>query len=825
MSANPKRRGIQEIAPWATMVTPEVILDKDGSLLTLYTFEGVDADSPNSDEISAARDNLDHACKNFDHRITAWWRMSHRRVRGEIGGHFSSEMDQRVDAINQRSVGSGKYFRNTHSLALAYTPETGINKLFEKIAYHITVGGKSVPIALLETIKDMVFARSAFVFDMERITSDIKRFEGILDAFKGGVARLKMKRLQLQNALAFLHQTANPSVPPRRVRYPVTMLDTHLTESFVTYGAEHIMFESAYGTRYAKIISVKEWMGFQEAALDVLADVDAEFDVCVMFRFLSTSKAQAYIEKMRKFYKVAAFSPVKILKSFFSKDEKKESMENEKGREILAEEAENALARLIADGQQYGFVNVSVVIYGDTIEECDDNAREIVGRIGNAGFGVLIEKRNLPAAWASTLPGRWDQQKRLQFVETPVVSDIAPVRGVAEGSDVNQWLTQQLGRKVGPLTLLPTRHRTLQRITLHDPSGKSHTLIVGPIGAGKTIFLNFLVSQTGRFAPRRIKFDKNRSTRIPTMFADGKFVDATGKFAAATQVNPLSMLVDPRHYTYVSGWVQMAIEGDGEDFRCTPQQERTIYERVVTLAQGYGSEFWTLSFLTTLLPVELRERLQIWTKGEKNGRFFDHVEDAFSLSDDLAIEMGELFESYPVAAALFMDYAFYRISQWLDGKRVTIIEVEECGFFFRYPRFYARLEMWAVTIRGLNGTLVMATQSLSQLERVPNFEILKENIQNFFFLPNRDARNNKRLYRDVFGLTDDQIDMISDGIPNRDYLWVTPDHSRMLQAKFPKEALAILRADGAAQRTLDKHLATGSPTWREDYLQEIATVD
>lgn len=140
MSARTKRRAIQEIAPWATMVTPEVVLDKDGSLLTLYTFEGVDADSPNSDEISAARDNLDHACKNFDHRITAWWRMSHRRIRGEIGGQFLSEMDRRVDAINLESVGSGRYFRNTHSLALAYTPETGINKLFEKIAYHITVG-------------------------------------------------------------------------------------------------------------------------------------------------------------------------------------------------------------------------------------------------------------------------------------------------------------------------------------------------------------------------------------------------------------------------------------------------------------------------------------------------------------------------------------------------------------------------------------------------------------------------------------------------------------------------------------------------------------
>ena len=45
------RRPIQEIAPWATMVTPELVLDKDGSLLTVFTFEGVDADSPNAARI------------------------------------------------------------------------------------------------------------------------------------------------------------------------------------------------------------------------------------------------------------------------------------------------------------------------------------------------------------------------------------------------------------------------------------------------------------------------------------------------------------------------------------------------------------------------------------------------------------------------------------------------------------------------------------------------------------------------------------------------------------------------------------------------------
>ncbi|CAE6837441.1 Type IV secretion system protein virB4 [Paraburkholderia aspalathi] len=812
-------RSIQEIAPWATMVTPELVLNKDGSLLTTFTFGGIDADSPNTADISAARDNLDRACKNFDHRVTAWWRLAHRRVKGEIEGEFATDIDERIDSINRKHVGSGKYFRNTHSLALAYTPETGVNKIFDKIAYHMTVGGKSMFSAIIEAAKDSILARSAFVFDIERLTTDIKRFELVLDAFKGSVTRLRMKRLPLQDSLAFLHQSANPSVPPRRIRYPVTMLDSHLTETMITIGADTLMFDSAYGKRYARIVAVKEWLGFQEAALDILAEVDAELDVCVMFRFLDTAKATSYIEKIRKFYKIAAFNPWAILKAYFSKEEQK----NDKGRERLADEAEDALEKLVADGQQYGFANVSVIVYGDTFKECEDATSAVVGKIGSAGFGVIVERDNVFAAWSSTLPGRWDQQRRLQFVETAAASDIVPLRSVSEGGTVNEWLTQQSGQKTGPLTMLPTRHKTLQRVNLHRPGGASHLLVLGPIGMGKSIILNFLMSQTGRHGARRVRFDKDRSTRIPTVLAGGRFIDATGRFEAATSVNPLSLLHDKEHYPYVAEWVQMAIEDD--QFRCTKPQERTIFQAVETLGDGYGPELWTLSHLNTLLPDELREWLAVWTQGEKNGRFFDHVEDAFALSDDISIEMGDLFQNFPVAAALFMDYAFYRIAQWLDGKRYTVIEVEEAGFFFQNERFYKRLEIWAVTIRKLNATLMMATQSLAQVARIADFEVLKENIPNIIYLPNPDAKNNLHLYQDKFGLTPDQITMISDAVPNRDYLWVTPDQTRMLQASFAKETLAVLRSDGRAQAVLDKHYTSGAPGWREAYLREMVTLD
>lgn len=809
-----KRRPLQEIVPWLTPVTPGLVLDKDGSLLANFDFSGVDADSANTNDITSARDQLDQACRSLDGRITAWWRVRHRRTIGYIGGDFDSPSDARLDALNRANSTTGKFFRNTHSLSLSYTPESGINKIFDKVSYHMMVGGKNIGQAIWETLKDTLLARSAFVFDLEKTNSDIKRFEGMLDAFTGGVTRIGLRRLTMQDGFAALHQTANPSVPPRRIRFPMTLLDSHLTESEVSVGAEQLLFESAHGKRYAAIVAVKEWLGFQEAALDSLLQLDAELDVCVLYRFLGNADAAKYIEKIRRFFKMASFNLWAIIRTYVSQQEQ----EPDEGRQQLADEAGEALKRLTATGQQHGFANISIIVYGATETECADAVSEVVGAMTNAGFGTIVEKANLMAAWNSTMPGRWDKQRRLQFVETPAVSDIAPLRSVLEGPTHNAWLTDKSGVLTPPLTCLPTRHRTLQRVDMHEPGGNGHVLILGPIGAGKSVFLNFLVSQAGRHHPRRIRFDKDRSTRITTVLGGGTFIDITGKFQAATRCNPLSLLGDSGSHTYLTDWLILALEDEG--FRASPAQRTGLFEAVQILA-GYPRERWTLGNLITLLHAELRERLQIWTAGGQYGHFFDHVDDAFEVSDDLSIEMGDLFLHYPRVAALFMDYAFYRISKAMDGVRFTIIEVEEAGFFFQNERFYARLEMWITTIRKLNGVIWMATQSLRQVARVKNFEILKDNIANLIYLPNNQAATSKDLYCDVFGLTEDQVQMVNDAVPNRDYLWITKAQTRMLQTNFTPEMVASLRSDGYAQAVFDRHFASGEPDWQDRYVREI----
>ncbi|WP_204279293.1 hypothetical protein, partial [Enterobacter asburiae] len=80
------------------------------------------------------------------------------------------------------------------------------------------------------------------------------------------------------------------------------------------------------------------------------------------------------------------------------------------------------------------------------------------------------------------------------------------------------------------------------------------------------------------------------------------------------------------------------------------------------------------------------------------------------------------------------------------------------------------METWLTTTRKLNGAVWMATQSLRQIARITDFEVLKETIANFIYLPNSLANTSKNLYCDTFGLTVDQVQMINDAVPNRDYL-------------------------------------------------------
>jgi len=63
--------------------------------------------------------------------------------------------------------------------------------------------------------------------------------------------------------------------------------------------------------------------------------------------------------------------------------------------------------------------------------------------------------------------------------------------------------------------------------------------------------------------------------------------------------------------------------------------------------------------------------------------------------------------------------------------------------------------------------------------------------------------------------------LISDAVPNRDYLLITTTQTRMLQTSFSDEMVAMLRSDGVAQSICDKHYTSGDADWQDRYVREM----
>ena len=98
------------------------------------------------------------------------------------------------------------------------------------------------------------------------------------------------------------------------------------------------------------------------------------------------------------------------------------------------------------------------------------------------------------------------------------------------------------------LTVLVTSARSAFHFSLHasdptDPEGGSrkdtgHTLICGPTGSGKTVFIGFLVAMLTRQGAAQVIFDKDRGLEILVRALGGEYCPL--KNGEPTGFNPLS---------------------------------------------------------------------------------------------------------------------------------------------------------------------------------------------------------------------------------------------------------------------------------------------
>ena len=165
--------------------------------------------------------------------------------------------------------------------------------------------------------------------------------------------------------------------------------------------------------------------------------------------------------------------------------------------------------------------------------------------LADTGMLVAREDLALEAAFWAQLPGNFPFRPRKAPITSRNFAAMSPFHNYPAGrAEGNHW--------GAALTLLVTSARSPYHFSLHasnhrDPDGGSrkdtgHTLLCGPTGSGKTVFIGFLISLLARQGVTQVVFDKDHGLEILVRALGGDYFPLNN--GVPTGFNPLQLPAD-----------------------------------------------------------------------------------------------------------------------------------------------------------------------------------------------------------------------------------------------------------------------------------------
>lgn len=784
---------------------------KDGSLLSVLAFDGLDFWTGDPEARDRHTDRLGRALELLGERTALWWSVDRypANVPALSPDVPLSTVSARLERLHEESLHEPVPYRNVHHLSVITPPDAPLG----------APGGREVvnrgwAARLGRRILAPLGHGTLVRHEEEALVERIARHDGEIAVLRDLCPELRWRPLREEALAGFLHDRLELGSCPRIFLRPDAYLDDVLAESFLETRRDTLVWDGPHGRIYGVVLSLRGWPQSGEGAftrpggLDELLALSVTLRLSVAFRRIPKALAEAWIAKVQRHHLLLARSWRSYLR---------EALSRERGESDRPQHAAAAAEAVRAQGslayQNFGYLNTTVVCYGRTPEEAEATAQSAVAALHRAGMLCVRERLHALGAWAGTLPGQWWEPLRWSLVGTANLADLAPTAGEDEGEATNAYLTHQLGRDVPALATFRTARGGLTRFNLHvDALG--HTLVLGPSRSGKSVFVNFLIAAWQKYDGRTYVFDRDHSCRIPTLLQGGSYLDL-GDADERPALNPLKLLDAEGSRPWLLRWLLglLGIDDPSRD----PEAERRLGEALDALT-SLPEDRRRLLTLAQFLPRALAAKLGPWLERGASGGLFDHCEDRLTFGTFTAVDLGTIL-SRPGVAAFLLDYLFERIRRDLDG-RPTFIYVEEAWAALGDPFFAPRLETWLRTLAKRNACLVLATQSLAEIARSPTSALLLDNAPTRILLPNPHAHAQRALYGDLLGLEAGDIERLSRAVAHRHYFVRTPRGGHLLDVRFPPRLLACLRSDARALALFEEARRNGEG-WVERYLAAV----
>ena len=767
--------GLCDYLPWACLVAPGIVLNKDGSFQRTIRYRGPDLDSATEAELVSITARLNNVLKRFGEGWALFFEAERVPANQYPGQRFSDAASWLVDQERDAAFSAdGAHHESRYFLTLLYLPPPEHQGRAERWLYEREDGdaGKVDAWAQLEWFETET-ARA-----LELLSSILPEAEVLSDA----------------ETMAYLHGTISDKRQPIAVPAVPTHLDAILCDTPFLGGVEPKL-----GERHLRMLTV---VGFPNATTPGLLDAlnDLGFAYRWMTRWIALDKQQAtkHLTRLRRQWFAKRKSVAAILREVMFN---RETALVDPDADNKALDADEALQELGSDDVAFGYLTTTIVVADADVKSANEKLLALERIINGRGFVTIRESLNAVEAWLGSLPANPYANVRQPIVHTLNLAHMMPVSAVWAGPEANRHLNGP------PLMVTETRGSTPFRLDLHV-GDVGHAFVVGPTGSGKSVLLSLLALQFRRFIGAQIiLFDRGRSARAAAIAMGGESVELG--LEGTLSLQPLARIDEPGEIAFAHEWVIALLMNEG--VTVTPDVKNAVWTALKSLGSAPRTER-TLTGLAVLIQSNaLSQALAPYTLEGAYGRLLDGATETLALADVLHFEMEPLMQAKRLVPPV-LTYLFHRLEARFDGSP-TLLILDEAWTFLDEPLFAARIREWLKTLRKKNVAVVFATQSLADIERSAIAPALIESCPTRIFLPNdRALEPQARSVYERFGLNGRQIEILGLATPKRDYYAQSARGNRLFELGLGPVALALCGASSPEdQKLIDRVVAQAAP--------------
>ena len=794
-----------ERIPYVAHVAPNVISTVLGDYLQVFRLGGASFETNDDEELNNWHERLNVLWRNIaSPNVALWSHVIRRRAHGSMPaiGHETQNFVAELAEKYRTRLASEVLMVNDVYLAVVHRPTTGL-----------ATGWIS---------KALFKSRRA---DARRELQDaLEACQKLAQALYASLARYEPSLLGLyvweerwcSSLLEYLGSLINGEW--QRMPLPAASLQHTLATSRLLFGSEAIEYRHATSSRVGAMLGIKEYPTPSVVGMySRLLSAPFEFVLTQSYTFLSKAASQALLT--RQFNRMANAGDFAISQA----DELKLALDALTSNEFAMGDHHFSL-QVLAELPDANPADSAV-----RLKALNDQVSVARSLLADTGMLVAREDLALEAAYWAQLPGNFPVRPRKAPITSRNFAAMSPFHNYPSGRPRgNHW--------GDALSLFVSSAGSPYHFSLHasdpkDPDGGSrkdtgHTLICGPTGSGKTVFVGFLVAMLTRQGATQVIFDKDRGLEILVRALGGEYLPL--KNGEPTGFNPLQLPLTPGNVEFLKSWLG-GLAGSKRSVRESADLEQAL-KGTLALAPASRRLSRLLEFLDPTEPEGVHARISQWCESGRGDYawVFDNAKDSvvgrLAGKTTIGFDVTEFLDHALVRPSVTL-YLFHLVRQLLDGRRF-VCWMDEFWRLLSDPAFESFAKDGPKTWRKLNAVMCLATQSPSDVLDSAISRTLVEQTPTKIFFPNADANLDE--YKQGFGLSEREYRLIKEQLEpgSRMFLVKQAHHSVVckLDLKGFDTELAVISGRAATVERMGRIIAErgGEPEkWLPHFMNSL----